>query len=431
MSVQSMRARLARLLLLACAMSPAVFAQTAVTPPPGTLTLARALDAALRGNPELHASAYELNAAQARAVQAALRPNPELVLELENFAGAGSARGTDALETTLSLSQVVELGGRRGLRRAAAALDVDAVGSEQAVRELDVLAEVTRRFIEVAVAQEHARFAVEAHEITRQTADSIESRARAGRTPQAEVSRARVAEARAAIEREQASVEFTAARQALSVLWGEEAPSFDAVEARLFDLPAIEPLEPMLARIESSGDLARFATLARQREAEWRLAQAQARPNLTFSLGVRRFEATRDHALVAGVSMPLAIGDRNQGSIAEARVRMQQNRAEHASARLRARATVRSLHLELGATRSRIGALGGVAIPRATEALEQTRAGYDRGRFSFLELASVQEELLSLRAATIDAAADYHRLLAEIERLTGAAATPQPPESQP
>jgi hypothetical protein len=40
-----------------------------------------------------------------------------------------------------------------------------------------------------------------------------------------------------------------------------------------------------------------------------------------------------------------------------------------------------------------------------------------------LELITVQEELLALQAAAIDAAADYHRVLAEIERLTSAALT--------
>ena len=59
--------------------------------------------------------------------------------------------------------------------------------------------------------------------------------------------------------------------------------------------------------------------------------------------------------------------------------------------------------------------------------MEQTRYGYDRGRFSYLELATAQQELLDLRAAIIDAAADYHRLLAEIERLTNEKLGLEPP----
>ena len=76
----------------------------------------------------------------------------------------------------------------------------------------------------------------------------------------------------------------------------------------------------------------------------------------------------------------------------------------------------------MSADRERVETLRKEALPQAQLALEQTRGGYERGRFSFLDLITAQEELLALRGAAIDAAADYHRLLAQIERLTGVAA---------
>jgi cobalt-zinc-cadmium efflux system outer membrane protein len=73
--------------------------------------------------------------------------------------------------------------------------------------------------------------------------------------------------------------------------------------------------------------------------------------------------------------------------------------------------------------RMRAVRLRGEALPMAREALEQTRAGYERGRFSFLELASAQSELLEIETAALEAAADHHRLRTELERLTGEAAS--------
>ncbi len=94
--------------------------------------------------------------------------------------------------------------------------------------------------------------------------------------------------------------------------------------------------------------------------------------------------------------------------------------ADRQAALTRAHATVFGLYQELSATRVRAETLRNGALPEAQQALEQTQYGYERGRFSYLELATAQQELLDLRAAIIDAAADYHRLLAEIERLTNA-----------
>jgi cobalt-zinc-cadmium efflux system outer membrane protein len=412
----------------ACALLFVVSSANAQAPaepvnPAGELTLARSIDAALRSNPDLLASAYELNAAQARIVQAGLRPNPQLGVELENFAGSGAARGVDALETTLSLSQVVELGGKRGLRRAAAEADLDFVGIEQRARELDVLAEVTGRFIDLVAAQERVRFALQATALAQKTLEAIGARVEAGRSPEAERSRARIALTRALIEQRQLESELRAARYALSASWGSPEPAFTAARAELFDLRAVETFQALMARLEQSPDFIRFASASRLREAELRLARVQARPNLTFSVGIRRFEQSNDAALVAGFSMPLPVYDKNQGTIREAQVRLDQTDALRNAARARARASLLALYQEMDTGRARVDTLRNEALPQAQLALDQTRSGYERGRFSFLELITVQEELLALQAAAIDAAADYHRVLAEIERLTSAALT--------
>ncbi|MBL8270329.1 TolC family protein, partial [Steroidobacter sp.] len=286
--------------------------------PEGELTLARAVDAAIRANPDLMASSYELSAAQARIVQAGLRPNPTVSAEFENFAGSGGYKGIDSLETTLSLSQVVELGGKRALRRSAAEADVDVVTIEQRARELDVLAEVTRRFIEVSVAQERVEFAKESVSIAEKTLQTISARVDAGRSPEAERSRARIALTRAVVEQRQAQSDLRSARYALSATWGSPEPIFTTASANLFRLQAVDTFPALMRRLDQSVDLSLFASTARLREAELRLARAQARPNLSFSVGARRFEGSNDAALVAGFSMELPVYNRNQGAIREA-----------------------------------------------------------------------------------------------------------------
>lgn len=405
------------------ASSPTSAADT--SEPRGPITLAQALDTALKNNPELAASRYELTAAQARIIQAGLRLNPELALELENFAGSGDTRGTDALETTLAFSQVVELGGKRSLRRSVAEADRDLVTLELRARQLDLLADVTRRYIDVVTAQERARFAEENAALAQRTLDTIAGRVKAARSPIAEESRARIARTRAAIDQRQAAIALETARSALSLTWGRVDPKFASASADLFSFQPLEPFETLAARIERNPDIARFATDARLRDAELRLAQAQVRPNVAFSIGVRNFRDSGDNALVAGFSMPIAVYDRNQGAIREARARRAQSDAEFSAGKTRVLGTLYALYRETGAARERATALRNEALPQARDALAQTQSGYERGRFSFLELLTTQQELLALSEAAIDAAADYHRLLAELERLTSEPLTTQ------
>jgi outer membrane protein, heavy metal efflux system len=393
-------------------------AQTA-DEPTGELTLGRAVQAALARNPELAASEYDLKAADARITQAGLRPNPEVSLELENFAGTGRLQRVDALETTLSLSQVVELGGKRALRKDLAERDRDVVTIDRQAQQMDVLADVAQRFIELVAAQDRLDLAVSASELAQRSLDAISARVQAARSPELERSRARIALTRAQLEEQQGQSELRGTRQALAALWGSSAPAFSRASADLFTLESVAPFEELVRRLERNPDFVRFATESRLREAELKLARAQARPDVTFGVGVRRLQEGHDQALVADFSMPLRVFNRNQGSIREAEVRLAQSDAQRNAAFLRAQAAVFRLYQQLQAARTRMETLRAEALPQAQQALDQTQFGYDRGRFSYLELATAQQELLNLRASVIEAAADYHRTLAEIERLTG------------
>lgn len=400
-------------------LSNAIAGDSLPAEPTGDLSLSRAIDAALRRNPELAVSSYELKFSEARIAQAQRRPIPEISLELENFAGSGETKGVEALEATLALSQVIELGDKRAYRVSVAAVNRELSGIDRKAQQMDVLAEVTRRFIDVVLAQQAVTLTTRAHALLEQTHAAITVRVEAARSPLAEQSRAAIALTRANIDQEQAVNNLQSARRALAALWGARSVSFATATADLFVFPEVQSFESLSARLQSNPDFLRFATEARLRDAEIRLAQVQSKSDLTVSVGVRRLEMTSDTALVAGVSMPLPMANRNQGAIREAEFRREQLRVQSSTALLQAEATLFGLYQKMLSARMRVTTLRRDAIPQAEAALAQTQSGYERGRFSYLELAATQQELLSLQAIAVDAAADYHRLIAEIERLTG------------
>ena len=80
------------------------------------LTLDQAIINVLESSPMLKAADFEAKAAAARIRTASQSPRYRGSIELENFAGSGYHNGTDLLETTLSLSKVLELGDKSKLR---------------------------------------------------------------------------------------------------------------------------------------------------------------------------------------------------------------------------------------------------------------------------------------------------------------------------
>lgn len=407
--------------LLACMILLAFHPASAAEPPAptGSLTLRGAIAAALACNPDLALTRYSLQAGEARSAQAALRPAPQLTLELEDFAGTHALRGVEQLQTTLSLGQVIELGDKRGLRVAAARADLELIAVERQAQQLDLLAEVTRRFIAVVVAQQQRTQALRASELTDALLQAIDARVVAARSPEAESSRARVSAIRARLEVQHADAELRQARRALAALWGAAEAEFSTAQADLFVFPELLNYATLARRLQANPDALRFASETRQREAQLRLAEAQARPNLNFNIGVRQQRAAGSAALVAGVSLPLRVAERSAATIREAEVLRQQSAARQQSMLRNADATLYGLYQEALAARTAATALHDEALPQAERALEQTRSGYERGRFSYLELAASQNELLELQAAALTRAADAHRLQTEIERLSG------------
>lgn len=384
------------------------------------LTLRAAIAAALRGNPELQGFAFDLKAQDARAAQAALTPAPELGFTAENFAGTGAVRGFTATEFTLSLSQAIELGDKRRKRIEVADAERRVIEADRQAQQLDLVAQVVRQFITVAADQERQQLAGETLALAEATRRAVDQRVQAARSPLAEGSRARIAVARAELERAQAARALEADRQALAALCGEPEAAFETVAADLYTLPDVVPFEVLSARLERNPMLARFVSEARLRDAEVRLALGTTRPDLTLGAGVRRLQAGRDEALVFSASVPLRFGaNAGESFVREAQVQRDRVELDRQAARLRVHSELFGLYRQLQQARAELESLGSTVLPQAEAALKQTEYAWQRGRYSYLEWVDAQRELLTLRVQKIEAAASFHRTLAEIERLTG------------
>ena len=425
MFIPFVRRYLAGMLMLV----PLVSLAATDTSPPRSLNLREAIARTLKGNPELLVFPPAKRVVEAERLQANFRPNPSIDLTAENFVGPSAAR--DQQQITLTLSQVIELGGKRAYRFDAADAAVGTVEAEYVIARLDALSEMARRFTDTAQSQAEIELADRAVALAQSIATSVERRIKAGAASTAERNRAQVVLVRARIDAERARSDLAARRIALAAMWGEQEANFDTVQADLEQLPTLIPIAPILDQLQQSPAFARFAAERRLREAERKLARAQAVPDLTVGLGLRRISLSNDYTLLASLSMPLPANNRNQGEIAAVTAKIEVSDAEREAAHLRMRVVLYGLYQEAVQVRARAAAIKNEATPQAEQALFLTQRGFDNGRFSFLELADARRQVLELRSQLIEAYGDAHRLDAEIERLIGqpiATSTPIPGE---
>jgi cobalt-zinc-cadmium efflux system outer membrane protein len=385
------------------------------------ITLADAIERTLARSPELATYTYRLRAQAARSDVAALKPPIELRAELQDALGTGRASSFDTAEATFAVSQVVELGGKRARRVDEASAQSDLIEAERAAAELDVLTEVARRFVHVATDQAHLELTARATALAQQTLDAANARVAAARAPEVELRRARVAIARAKVEQEHAEHELSSSRRKLAAMWGDAELGAESVDADLYALPEPAAFEALLARLEDNPDFLRFASEARLRDAELRVAEAHARANLTVTAGLKRLPDTNDQAFMFAVNVPLFSAARARGAVAEAAAERGRTDAERAAHRVRAEAELFEVYQELRHAVTEANVLRTDVLPELEAALEDTRYAYERGRYSYLEWVDAQRELVDAQRALIDASANAHLFRAEIERLTGEA----------
>lgn len=394
----------------------------------GALLLRDALAMALTGNPELARYAWQNRIDDARAIQAGLRPNPEVALHIEDVAGTGDFSGAREAQTTLQLSQAIELGAKRAARVEAASHARGVTASEYELKRVEILGEVTQRFIRVVANQHEVELAEANLELAQAALRTVDERVAAGRGSALEERKAKLAVSRAEVLLEGARHELSAARKVLAASWRSKHPRFERAEADLFAHRPIPTFEELTARIAQSAEIARWVSERKLREAEIRLADARRRPDIAISGGVRRLEGADDLALVLGVSMPWRIYDRGQGAAAEARALLGRTEAEREAAEFRLGAVLVGLYEEMIHELHVMEGVRREILPEAEEALEIAREGFGQGRYSYLEVLDAQRTLYEIRHGHIRTAASYHQLVAEIERLLGQPFEAGPPQ---
>jgi len=383
------------------------------------LTLAAAVDRTLRSNPDLAVLPARKLEQNARIELAGLRPQLAIDAQIENAFGSGAYRDLNGTETSLSLSQVIELGDQRRKRLAAARDGMDTLELAQTGAQLDVVAETTRRYIELASEEQQRTLAAQWLAASQRKTSEVERRVKAARDPEVELVRAQIDLSRAELSVRAAADRVRIAQRKLAAMWGATEPDFERIDVDLFNLPNIEALQHRMEKIASSADFLLFATEIRQREAEMALAKAQARASITVSAGIRRLEATGDQAFIAGFSMPLASARYAKPRIAEAQARRDGLERERDAALIKARASLFEVAARLTHAVEEAQTLRDDLLPRMETAVKATEYAWQRGRYGYIELTEAQREQLALRLALITAATNAHLYRIEIERLTG------------
>ena len=377
----------------------------------GTLSLEQALELARQNSPELRAARMHMQAAEKGIGAAGLWENPAVQFEAEGVGWDNDLFSEG--EYTLGLMQEFQLGGKRKKERAVALKSVGVASQAVLEKELELAAAVRQAFLEVVFLQENGKVQVEQEELGRAFVEVAKRRHKAGGGSELEVVQAELELGKILFSQTCCLGELVAAQEMLASLTGFSVKDLPKPTAPYYELEnlgalALDDSHPTLQRLNAESEKARAEALQ---------AKAQDISNISLGAGYR-YEAAGDiNTFVFSASMPLSFNQRGRAEYAAGLLRADAVLVEGDDARRRLQAELAgALALYTGAkAQAEMGQ--DKLIPKAEQAYELSRVGYESGRFSWLELIAAQQHLADIRISHIEVLKEAHLARIEIIKL--------------
>jgi len=393
------------------------------------LTLEDALRLAETRSPVLLEARARAAVAEAEALAASKRPNPSLDVEFRGYPlfEPDLPPVLDNAELTIAVDQEFEPGGRRTLRRDAAAIAVQASVAEGADVARRLRLDVQRAYLQVVLAQAEAAAAGETLAGVDRVLAINRTRYEQGELSGVELRRLQVERHRFADDALVADLTLRNARSRLLAMLHVRPldQPFEAVD------PPLEAAGPPAgAAVSNPGEVSgradiRALRLAEQRaEADAKLQHALRIPPFSFGGGYQRdFGA---NAIVLRATIPLALANRNQAGQARAAADRTLAASRTSIAEAAAELEVQLARNAVESSRTRLAAVTSEYVRNAREALEIVLAAYRAGAATLIDYLDAQRALRDAQRAEHRARYDYRLSLFELESAVGATGTLRP-----
>ena len=390
------------------------------------ISLNKALSLALKQHPDLQSFVYKNEAAIALVEQAGVSTPMTISAIAEDALGTGGYTDINALQTTLSISWVLEqdiVDARVKLANS----KVSSASIERQVKAIDIAADTASIFITLLSKIEKLKLAKLAERQAQAVLKQIGIKVKAGSLFVVDELRAKAALSLIELEVEDLIHEIEASKSQLAAQWGNYVGhgnlthgNIDFVaKGNLATIPNIKALDAALENLQSNPKLKRFTQAQEVMQSNIDLARVEQQPAWSVSTGIKRSEAMDGFSVVAGISIPFGYENRNKGRIASLQAKQNQSKAEADALYQQISTQALLLTHKLKHNRHVIAGLTDKVIPYLEQANEKAQQAYKIGSYRYTDWYVVQQELIKAKSDLIDAYSKIHLFNIELERLIG------------
>ncbi len=383
-----------------------------------TLDLKSALQNVARSNGLIRSWDEMSKNAQSLIAQAGRRPNPEIGFEVEEF--GGSLPGWSESEWVLSVSQEIELWGKREARRTSATVAAQAVDFEADVARFDIFAEAKSRYFAVALAQ--SRFDVVKIELraASEMVTAVGNRVSKGAAMKTNLQLAELDLDRAKVSLREADANWVISRKSLLSLWTDKGDDYEPFYVKLIDpTHSLPTLPSLLELVDGERELSHLALEIKHIEAESQEANSEAIPNLTLSAGIKRLYSNKINSFMVGVSWPLPIFDRRRSQRQALTHQRLSTELRRSQLKTELTAEVKALYAEILLHQARLETISKEIIPKAQATYQTMGEAFGNGRIPYTTMLEGKRILIDLETERNETTFEFWQKLIELEKILG------------
>lgn len=379
------------------------------------LTWAAVLELARERAPLVALARAQIEEARARltGASALLPDNPTLQ------AAGGARLHPDGVipDVDVSLTQSVEVFGRRGARMDVAEQGIEEAEASAADAERSALHDAAAAFLRALYAEERIRLADEAVSAAEMLLQIAERRHAAGDVPLLDVNFAASTAARTRASRHTAFAARAAAAGELRAVLGLEAGEVLRVDGDLERLADLPPADGA-ASLDDRPDLRALRAAVAGAEAETRLGDSLLWPEVGVGAGYAWDDG--DQVWTGIVQVPFPVFQNGAGARAAARTKAETLRRRHAATRLAAGVHVAAAAEVLAERRAAAEEVRRHALPVLAENVRLSRRGYEAGEAGLPEVLSIEREAFETGQQYLDLLLEAALARLELDFSTGA-----------
>lgn len=405
-------------LMLIASFALSVFGQT---PAVDYVSLETAMDQFLKRNLAVQAARLEVGVAEAERVGARLNPRPGMTVSAENLRVSGETPASRLHEYGLTVAQPIELGNRKAARTEVAERTI-------AVSEARLTEVLRRQLFDLKRTYYESVLARVLLGIEQENRDNFEglvkfntARFEEGYIAEGELLKVRLERTKFDFAVANAELAFRKAKIRLLELVGE--PDYERagrievnnqLQAPKVELNLAALKENALANRPDVKVAAAEVSLA---ESTIKLERSRAKGEVTPYVGFKRVGV--DNTVLAGVTVPLPLGNRNQAGIARAEAQQKVAETNLGLARNRALAEVEAAYRAYETAREQVRAYEAGLLRQADESREIQLGAYQEGAAEIITLIDAQKTRTEIRANYYRAIFDYYTSIFQLELATG------------